>query len=164
MKCSARHTFHEEVAGLCSAGTIQAATHSVSLHTVQLDFSPFPLMMLYMNRMQNARKTSLYNHLCCLCFLSSASEESFSSDSIDGKEMCFNSEGNINSVHPYSESLQTVCSCFSTACVSPCALQILLLGFLLAALSWFEVLQDKRVCLSAPLRQRAQELREKHWY
>lgn len=48
------------------------------------------------------------------------------------------------------------------ACVSPCAFQVVLLGFFLPPLSWFEVLQDERVRLSAPLRQYAQELQDKH--
>lgn len=46
-------------------------------------------------------------------------------------------------------------------CVSPCALEVLLLRLLLASLSWFEVLQDEGVGLSAPLRQRTQELEGK---
>lgn len=48
------------------------------------------------------------------------------------------------------------------ACYLPCAFNILLLGFLLASLSWFEVLQDEGVRLSAPLRQCAQELKQKY--
>lgn len=46
--------------------------------------------------------------------------------------------------------------------VSPCAFQVILLGLLLSPLSWLEILQDEGVRLSAPLRQNAQELREKH--
>lgn len=47
-------------------------------------------------------------------------------------------------------------------CVSPCAFEVFLLGFLLASLSWFEVLQDEGVRLSAPLRHCAQKLKQKH--
>lgn len=43
----------------------------------------------------------------------------------------------------------------------PCAFHIILLVFLLSPLSGLEVLQDEGVCLSAPLGQGAQELREK---
>lgn len=47
-------------------------------------------------------------------------------------------------------------------CVSPCAFKVIILGFLLASLSWFKVLQDEGMCLSAPLRQCTQELGKKH--
>lgn len=47
-------------------------------------------------------------------------------------------------------------------CVLPCAFKVIILGFLFASLSWFKVLQDEGVRLSAPLRQCAQELRKTH--
>lgn len=58
----------------------------------------------------------------------------------------------------YMQSLAAIC----WMCASPCAFQVILLGFLLAPLSWFKVLQDQRVRLSAPLRHCAKKLRKKN--
>ena len=51
----------------------------------------------------------------------------------------------------------------SGECVSPCALEVFLLGFLLPSLSWLEVLQNEGVGLGAPLGHGAQELTGETW-
>lgn len=58
-------------------------------------------------------------------------------------------------------SSMSLSECFS-ARVSPCAFQVIVLAFFLSSLSRLEVLQDEGMRLSAPLRQDAQELRDKH--
>lgn len=121
-----------------------------------------------MLRIIKPHKNVSIHHSCSLCWLSSHQSlfRKSRSTSLSHNSWANNGVNQVKAAHraKYPGGPKAII-CYNSEhdCVSPCAFKVVLLGFFLASLPWFKVLENEGVCLSAPLRQCGQKL-EKYIY